>query len=260
MPTDHNAFKILHKIRVKLYPNPLPDLEGAYTARTSSDACLTIEQVCAALKNRGGFTGNYNDLVKHVHQFFDEAAYQLCDGFAVNTGYFSIHPNIAGTFDSVYEPRDPQKHPVVFRFRVGAPLRRLVDYIEVEIEGLADTSGSIDKFIDTETGAVNETVKSGGIFRISGLKTKIVGDDPSIGVYFVSSEDPATEVKVSSRLGTNSANKLLGVAPQLTGGLWKVMIKTQFNGSSSSFLKKPRIMTSKFELVRREQGNRGIGE
>ena len=252
MPSSKNSIGVLHRIKVKLYPNCLPGLEGVYTARTDNEACLTVEQVCAALKDRGGFTGNYNDLVKHVHQFFDEAAYQLCDGFAVNTGYFSIHPNIAGTFSSVNEPRDPQKHPVVFRFKARPALRRLVEYIEVEIEGLADTKGSIDEFIDVETGLMNETVTSVGLFSISGHKTKIVGDDPSIGVYFVSVEDPANEVKVSARLGTNSANKLIGVAPQLTGGLWRVVIKTQFNGSSSSFLKKPRTVTSRFELLRRE--------
>jgi hypothetical protein len=76
--------EVLHRIRVKLYPNYLPQVEGAYIARTDNEASLTIEQVCAALKNRGGFTGNYDDLVEHVKQFLDEVVYQICDGFAVN--------------------------------------------------------------------------------------------------------------------------------------------------------------------------------
>jgi hypothetical protein len=87
--------EVLHRIREKLYPNYLPTLEGAYIARTDNEAFLSIEEVCAALKNRGGFTGSYDDLVEHVRQFFDEAAYQLCDGFTVNAGYFSVHPNVA---------------------------------------------------------------------------------------------------------------------------------------------------------------------
>jgi hypothetical protein len=71
-------------------------VEGAYIARTDNEASLSVEEVCAALKNRGGFTGSYDDLVEHVKQFFDEAAYQLCGGFAVNTGCFSVHPNVGG--------------------------------------------------------------------------------------------------------------------------------------------------------------------
>ena len=247
MPQNKNPTDIFHKIRVKLYPNNLPGLEGTYTARTDNEACLTIEQVCAALKVRGGFTGNYNDLVKHVHEFFEEATYQLCDGFAVNTGLFSIHLSIGGVFDSADEPYDPRKNPVEFRFRTCPALHRLAELVDIEIVGLADTSGYIDEVTDIETGSVNETVTSGGFFSISGQKTKVVGDDPSIGVYFVSSEDPANEVKVA-RLGHNSSTKLNGIAPRLAGGLWKVAIKTQFNGSSSSILKKPRTMTSRFEL------------
>ena len=92
MAIINNVTEVLHRIRVKLYHNYLPNIEGAYIARTDSEASLTVEQVCAALKNRGGFSGDYEDLVENVKQFFDEAAYQLCDGFSVNTGYYSVHP------------------------------------------------------------------------------------------------------------------------------------------------------------------------
>jgi hypothetical protein len=67
--------EVLHRIRVKLYPNYLLNVEGAYLARTINEAGLSVEDVCAALKNRGGFTGNYDDLVEHVKQYFGEAAY-----------------------------------------------------------------------------------------------------------------------------------------------------------------------------------------
>jgi hypothetical protein len=83
MAVINNENEVLHRVRVKLYPNYLPKVEGAYIARMDNEASLTVEEVCAALKNRGGFTGNYDDLVEHVRQFFDEAAYQLCDGFAM---------------------------------------------------------------------------------------------------------------------------------------------------------------------------------
>jgi len=243
-----DTYEVLHRIRVRFYPNSLPSLKGTYIARTGSDACLTIEQICSELKNRGGYTGSYEDLVMHVRMFFDEAAYQLCDGYAVNTGYFSIHPYISGAFTSTSELYDPKKHPILFRFRTRKALQRLARAIKVEIVGPADTNGLIDKFYDVETGSTNETVTSGGLFNISGPKIKVTGDDPLIGVYFISSENPENEVKVTATLAQNTANKLTGVIPQLTSGLWKVMIKTQFNGSSSSILKKPRTMISDFEL------------
>ncbi|MDR2632488.1 MAG: hypothetical protein LBC51_02560 [Treponema sp.] len=158
MAIINNINEVLHRIRVKLYPNYLPGVVGAYIARTDNEATLTIEDICAALKNRGGFTGNYDDLVECVRQFFDEAAYQLCDGFAVNAGYFSVHPNVGGTFDKATEGHDTGKHPVAFRFRTRAPLRALAEHIAVDLEGLADSSGYIDEFVDISAEAVNETL------------------------------------------------------------------------------------------------------
>jgi hypothetical protein len=73
MAIINNITEVLHRLRVKLYPNYLPNVEGAYIARTDSEASLSIEQVCAALKNRGGYGGDYEDLVEGVKQFFDEA-------------------------------------------------------------------------------------------------------------------------------------------------------------------------------------------
>jgi hypothetical protein len=223
-------------------------VEGAYIARTDNEASLTVEEVCAALKNRGGFTGNYDDLVEHVRQFFDETAYQLCDGFAVNTGYFSVHPNVGGTFDKITEGHDTDKHPVSFRFRTRAPLRALAERIVVDVEGLADVSGYIDEFIDVTTEAVNETLTPGGQFSVSGHKIKAAGAKAEVGVYFVSAADPAVRVKVEGHLAENAASKVIGIIPALTPGAWKLEIVTQYS-SGSFFLKEPRIIESSLVLT-----------
>ncbi|MDR2797632.1 MAG: DUF4469 domain-containing protein [Treponema sp.] len=249
MAIINSVHEMLHRIRVKLYPNYLPHIPGAYIARTDNEASLTIEEVCAALKNRGGFTGNYDDLVEHVKQFLDEAAYQLCDGFAVNTGYFSIHPNVGGTFDKVTEGHDAGKHPVTFRFRTRTPLRTLAEHITVEVEGLAEVTGYIDEVVDVSTEAVNETLTTGGMFSIAGHKIKVAGEDPEVGVYFVSETDPAQQVKVSGHFAENTHSRVIGVIPALAAGKWKVEIKTQYTGSGSSTLKSPRVIAGGMTLT-----------
>jgi hypothetical protein len=237
---------VLHRIRVKLYPNYLPQTEGAYIARTDNEAMLTIEEVCAALKNRGGFTGNYDDLVEHVNQYLDEVAYQICDGYAVNTGYFSIHPNVGGTFDKPTEGHDAKKHPITFRFLTRASLRALVEHIVVDIEGLADVQGYIDEFLDVKTGAVNETLTPDGQFVISGHKIKIAGDAPEVGVYFEA--DDGVQIKMMDALAVNSASSLVGVAPILASRTWKVVVKTQYT-VGGTLLKAPRDIVSRFTLT-----------
>jgi len=237
----------LHVIRVRLYPNYLKGsgVEGDYVGRTNSEASLTIEQVCAALRNRGGFTGNYEVLQENIRQFFDEAAYQLCDGFAVNMKYFSIYPKIGGTFCSVNEAHDSKKHPVTFRFRAQPPLRRLVKHIEVFVEGLAGASGWIDEFIDTDEDSINTMYTPGDQFILHGGGIKIAGDDPACGLYFVPADDPSKAVKVT-RIAENHPSKIIGIAPETHCQFNKLEVRTQFQSTSGKFLKSVKVITSDF--------------
>jgi hypothetical protein len=244
MAIINKVTEVLHRIRARLYPNYLHTVEGAFIARTDDEASLSIEEVCAALKNRGGFTGNYQDLVEYVRQFFDEAAYQLCDGFSVNTGYYSLHPRIGGTWASAAEPWDIAKHPIRFSFRALKPLRDLASHIEVHIEGVADTAGYIAEITDVTTEAVNETLTPGGMFAIEGHKIKIAGDNPECGVYFVDAANPAQRVKVTGHLADNTASRIVGIIPALAAGQWRAEAVTQYNGSGGSFLKNPRTAVS----------------
>jgi hypothetical protein len=245
MSIINNVNEVLHRIRVKLYPNYLPGVHGMYIARTESEASLSVEQVCAALKNRGGFTGKYEDLLENIRQFMDEAAYQICDGYAVNMGYFSVHPNIGGTFDAVNDTHNHKKHPVSFRFRTLRPLRNLIQHIAVDITGLADANAFIDEYIDNEEVSVNNLYVPGNLFSICGNKIKVAGDNPDCGVFFVPIDNPSKAVKVS-RLAENTPTKIIGIAPNTEFVNNRIEIRTQFTGSSSTFLKTPRVITSSF--------------
>jgi hypothetical protein len=238
---------VLHRIRVRLIPNNLLNVRGAYVAGVSNEAELSLEDVAAALKNRGGFTGNYHDMVEHVRQFLREAAYQLCDGFAVNLGWFSIRPVVGGGFETAHEVFDREKHPVSFRFRARAPLRDRARHIVIELDGPADICGCIDSFTDAASGAVNGTLTPGGLFSISGRKIKVAGNDPECGVWFVSLANPAQRHKVSSALAENVSTKLIGLVPALPAGEYAIEIKTQYTLGGKD-LKKPRTVKSGFTL------------
>jgi len=238
--------QVMHRIRVKLYHNYFPKGE-AFIARTDSEATLNIDQVCAALRDRGGFTGDFEDLADYVKQFFNETAYQLCDGFAVNTGYFSIYPNLGGTFKTIHEIPDPKTHPLTFRFRPLKPLRDLAESIHIEVEGLADVDGYIDEFLDNENESINNMYEPDHQFMLSGHKVKIAGNDPSCGLYFICADADEPPVKVT-RIVENSASKIIGIIPDTTWAYSKLQIRTQYAGSTSTFLNLPRVITSNFTL------------
>jgi len=241
---------ILHKIRVKLYLNHLAKAngskaEGRYIARTNNEATLTIQDICTTSINRGGFTDKYEDYVEHVTQFMEEAVYQLLDGYAVNFGYFSIHPNVGGTFDSDKEAHDHKRHPITFRFRSLSKLRQLAEMINVEIEGIANTNGYILEFTDVTTRAVNDTFTMMNEFVITGYRLKIAGDDPSVGLFFRNTTTN-TLTKAYS-LAENTTSKLIGICPIVVGDTFKIVIKTQYSGSSV-YLKEVRTIESDFSI------------
>ena len=238
---------VLHRIRVRLYPNYLPGAEGRFFAKTDTEAYLGVERICAALKNRGGFLGSYENLIENIKQFLDECAYQLCDGFGLNLGYYSVYPDIGGTFDSEKEVHDPKKNPIRFKFRTRLPLRDLVNHIAVDITGVADGNAFIDEFIDRDEDSVNGLYAPGDMFCINGSKIKLAGDNPGCGVFFVPVGDPSKAVK-ATRIGENSASTVTGIAPDTNYQFNKIEIRTQYSGSTTTFLKVPRSIVSDFVL------------
>ena len=239
--------ELFYKIRVLLHPNYLPGTEGSFQARTVNEASLSVEQVCAYLLNRGGFRGDYETLLEDVRLYFDEAAYLLCNGMAINTGYFTVYPNIGGTFDSARETHDHKKHPISFRFRTLAKLRRLIDGITVSVEGVADTSGWIDEFRDADVDENNNVFTPGNMFVVQGSKIKLAGDDQQVGLYFVPVDDPS-KAKKAERIAENTATKIIGIAPQTGYQRNRIEIRTQYSGSTSILLKTPRVIASDFVL------------
>jgi hypothetical protein len=199
------------------------------------------------MKNRGGFLGGYEYLTETIKQFLDECANLLCEGFALDLGYYSIHPNIGGAFNSEEDVCDPERNPVSFKFRAKFPLRNLVKHVTVDIIGTAVGNAFIDEFIDRDEDSVNGIFSPGDMFSIYGNKIKLAGDDPSCGLFFVPVNDPSKAVKVT-RIGENSASIVTGIAPDTQYQNNRIEIRTQYCGPATTFLKFPRSIVSDFVL------------
>jgi len=246
----NEASDVLHRIRVKLYPNRLPKGEGTYVARTESERVLSLQDVCDKMKTRGGFSGDHKMALDHVQRFFDEAVFQLCDGFTIDTGFFTLYPTIGGIFTSPKERRDRKKHPLDFNIRPGLKLKNVADLVEVVVIGMADTKGHIHCFTDVDTDTVNGAVSGGGMFIITGDKIKIAGKDQDCGVYFEPVDEPDTRIKVRECLAQNLPSKIIGKIPALTASKrYRVLVVTQYLGSGNTFLQKPKTLVSRFELL-----------
>ena len=231
--------EVLHKIEAKLYPNYLGRGEGAYLARARAEAPLSVEDVCASAKNRGGYTGQYEDLVEHAHIFLNEAVYQLLDGFSVQMGsFFSLHSTIGGTYHGASDHISTENLHIAFK-----TLRHLKDLllkVKIENEGVAGDGAYIDEVLDIYTESINSALTPGGMIHIAGHKIKVEGEESEVGVWFVAQADNA-RIPLTGHLAANRPSEIIGIIPPLTPGAYKLEVVTRFS-HSTTVLKAPRTI------------------
>ena len=115
--------EVLHRIRVNLYENFLTENPNDYSAKVISERTLNVKEICQTAIARGGAPSTAEAMEHNVMLFLKEMAYQLMDGYSVNTGYFTANAQVRGLFDR-NETFDPEKHSVLFRFNQGDLLRK----------------------------------------------------------------------------------------------------------------------------------------
>lgn len=231
---------ILHRVKAYLYDNPLTEKPDDYTARVSSERSLDINQICESAASRGGADISSSAMQHGVSLFMKEMAYLLCDGYSVNTGYFTASPLIKGVFSNSQETFNAEKHALLFQFNQGDILRGELSSVEIEIMGVADTALNILQVTDVKTGSVNDLLTPNRDLKINGSKIKVSGEKEVNGVYFVNqTSDESTKVDPSD-IVTNNPSELIIVIPELAAGTYKLQVTTQFN--RPALFKEPRTV------------------
>jgi hypothetical protein len=231
---------ILHRVKAYLYDNPLTEKADDYTARVSSERSLNIGEICKSAVSRGGADISSPAMQHGVSLFLKEMAYLLCDGFSVNTGYFTASPLIKGVFSNPQETFNAEKHVLLFQFNQGDTLREELSSVEVEILGVADTALSISQVTDVRTGSVNNQLTPTRNLKINGSKIKVMGEHADNGVYFVNQTSGESTKVDQADIVVNNPSELIVIIPELATGTYKLQVTTQF--SASSLLKDPRTV------------------
>lgn len=236
---------ILHRIKAYLYENLLTADPNDYIARVASERSLGIKEICEASVNRGGADVNASAMQHAVELFLKEMAYQLSDGYSVNTGYFTANAQIRGVFNSPNETFTSDKHNILFQFNQGEKLRQEIPHIDVQILGVADSTTAILQVLDVKSGTVNDVLTPSKNLKITGTKIKIAGEDATNGFYFVNQATQASTKVEASEIVVNNPSELIVVIPDLAAGTYKVEVVTQF--TVGTLLKEPR--TTKLDKI-----------
>jgi hypothetical protein len=210
-------------------------------ARVSSERSLNVNDICESAVSRGGADISAASMEHAVNLFFKEMGYSLCDGFSVNTGWFTAGVHIKGVFDSPTESFNPEKHTILFEFHQGVRLRKELETVTVEILGTAETGIVIVQVIDVKTGSINDLITPNRNLRISGSKFKIVGGDEANGVCFINQDTQECTKVDATDIVINNPSELIIVTPELAAGSYKLEVTTQY--SVGKLLNEPRTFT-----------------
>lgn len=236
---------ILHRIKAYLYENFLTENPNDFVARVSSERTLDTGDICKAAVSRGGADTTAQAMEHNVNLFFKEMGYQMCDGYSINTGYFTAGTVIKGVFDSPKEQFDPKKHSINFQFNQGAMLIKELPTIQVEILGVAEVGSYIAQVTDVKSGTVNEMLTPGRNLKIIGNKLKIAGNAADNGIYFINQTSGASTKVETSDIVVNNPSELIIIIPTLAAGGYRIEVKTQY--ANGSILKESR--TASFDKV-----------
>jgi len=231
--------EVLHRIKVNLYENLLTENPNDYSAKVISERTLNTKEICQTAIKRGGAASTAEAMEHNVNLFLKEMAYQLMDGYSINTGYFTANAQVRGVFDSSKETFNPEKHSILFRFNQGDILRKEIPNVTVQIMGVGDSGIVISHVVDSKTGSVNDLITPIGTLKIKGGKLKIAGDNPDIGVYFEDQYNNRYKVEENDII-VNNPSELIVMIPSLPAGSYKLVVNTQY--AVSSLLKEPRTV------------------
>jgi hypothetical protein len=237
----------LHTIKCYLYDNVLTEDPNDFIARVASERSLNVKDICTSAVERGGADVSAAAMEHAVNLWLKEMAYNLCDGYSINTGYFTASARVRGVFDSPTEIFNKDKHHLSFDFTQGATLRKDLHSVSVDILGVSDASLSIAKVTDVKTGSVNDLLTSERNLKIAGHKLKIAGDNPENGVYFVNQTTQERTKVEATDIVTNNPSELMIIIPALASGTYKVEVTTQFSGNTKIMLKDPH--TAAFDKI-----------
>lgn len=230
-----------HRIKAYLYENVLTkDNPNDFMAKPVSERTVSVSEICQSAVSRGVADISASAMEYASELFLQEMASLMCDGYSVNTGYFTAGAGIHGVFGSASETFSKDRQNVIFLFRQGEKLRAAIPDIEVDILGLATPASAILQVTDVKSGSVNDLLTPGRNLSIVGTQIKIMGDDPERGIYFIDTATQAKTMVPAFDIVSNTPYELIVVIPALPAGKYHLEVITR--DGESTLLKKSRTI------------------
>lgn len=214
-------------------------------AKTMPDT-IGLREIAAEVATR--LNRNEDEIYAILNDAERVKAEAVASSYIVSTPTALMRPCASGTVlkNDLSQAIDHKKVKVYATLSMGSLLRAEMDNCRLELFTQPAVVGPLLNGVMAQTRAADGTVttrapQTGKNIRLTGRNIKLAGTDPSVGVTFISVENPSKTVFVSLEdVTVNEPKQLIFVLPAgVTDGLWRVKICTQY-GSGGHNVAKPR--------------------
>ncbi|MDR1340546.1 MAG: DUF4469 domain-containing protein [Prevotellaceae bacterium] len=174
---------------------------------------------------------------------------EIANGASVHfgLGYFDLQVN--GVFIGDNPKWDDDRHSLRVNIKPNLELRNMLKDIEVEVRGMAQSGTIINSITDVASGEVSSRLTPGGAANISGVKIRIVGEDPANGIRLTEQNSGKVVDIALNTVAVNEPSRVVFVVPaDLPAGDYKLSITTQ-HSHSTVLLKKPVTYVFEYLLI-----------
>jgi hypothetical protein len=223
-------------LQYSLHENPLTKRKDDFSARTRTAMSYDRDRFIDLMLQRGTLLTK-TDIVAVFNDMEETMAYIMNNGGSVSLPLLKTSFSISGAFNGATDSFDPLRHKVHVKLGNGVLLRDLEKKLKPEKVNVPSPQPQILEVKDILSGKVDEVLTSGGVVEIEGIRIKLSGNKPTVGLWFV--DENGAEIKAET-IVANKPKQIIALIPSLTvGATYRLKIVTQFFRTKD--LKEPRV-------------------
>jgi hypothetical protein len=187
--------------------------------------------------------------MKAAYEILKEVALEeVCNAKQVEFGLSHYGLKVNGVFIGDHPAWKDGEHNLILSAIATAEARETVKSIAVEVIGMAASGTYINKLVDVVSGETDAVITAGGGVNLTGVKIKIAGDAPNVGLHLNEINTGAMFDIPPTSIPVNEPSRVTFIVPaNLPTGDYRLSLVTQF--TSNALLKEPRTFVFEYILA-----------
>ena len=217
--------------------------EATYFARVNSRRRITRNDLVEMIAKRNTTVTKQeiSSVLDHLEELVMD---NLKMGFTVQTGLFTVSVGVRGSFESMDDEFDPDRHRTVINVRNSPALKKLSEKeLAVVKQSTNLPNPSVFNLFDYDSGTTNSRLPPGNVAALTGNCLKIDRSDETQGIFFTP-EEGAESVKAEKIIFSTNRKLVFKIPAELPPGSYTVSVRCGFGTDLRTSSMKSTVTTA----------------